>query len=116
MTAPKIWRVRAADGLVGEIAVDGGDFPWLSGRFTPGPVFDSVKNLFARELALLEPLLEGMQDATEEEAAEGAWEAAYDAVRSAVTLESPDGPVPEFLLHIDGTDAWFRWSPGHIDS
>ncbi|MFB7375514.1 hypothetical protein ACFC0D_37440 [Streptomyces sp. NPDC056222] len=50
-----VWRVRSADGLVGEIAVDGGDFPWLGGRFTAGPAYASVKELFARELALLAP-------------------------------------------------------------
>ncbi len=38
-----------------------------------------------------------------------AWEAAYDEVRRAVSLSSPTGPVPEFLLHIEGDQAWFRW-------
>jgi hypothetical protein len=27
-----------------------------------------------------------------------------------VSLASPDGPVAEFLLHIEGDRAWFRWS------
>lgn len=67
-----------------------------------------MKELFARELTLLEPLLEGSDD---EAAAVEAWESAYAAVRTAVSLESPDGPVPELLLHIEGPDAWFRWSP-----
>jgi hypothetical protein len=40
-----------------------------------------------------------------------AWEAAYDRVRAAVSLIAPDGQaVPEFLLHIEGQDAWWRWS------
>ncbi|MFG2774878.1 hypothetical protein [Streptomyces sp. NPDC048350] len=103
-----LWRARTAAGLVGEITVTGGDFPWLHGHFTPGPAYDTVKDLFVRELALLEPILEGPDD----HAAAEAWESAYDAVRSAVTLESPDGvSVPEFLLHIEGPEAWFRWSP-----
>lgn len=39
------------------------------------------------------------------------WEAAYETIRGAVTLHYPGGrPVPEFLLHIDGGDAWWRWS------
>ena len=39
------------------------------------------------------------------------WESAYAQVREAVTLHYPDGRVvPEFLLHIDGDEAWFRWS------
>jgi hypothetical protein len=28
-----------------------------------------------------------------------------------VSLAAPDGHlVPEFLLHIDGSEAWWRWS------
>jgi hypothetical protein len=39
------------------------------------------------------------------------WEAAYDRIRQAVRLLAPDGrPAAEFLLHIDGDDAWWRWS------
>jgi hypothetical protein len=39
------------------------------------------------------------------------WEAAYQRIREAVRLLAPDGePVPESLLHIQGTDAWWRWS------
>ncbi len=32
-----------------------------------------------------------------------------------MTLTSPDGPVPEFLLHIEGEQAWFRWSDEPFD-
>jgi hypothetical protein len=39
------------------------------------------------------------------------WEAAYRRIRAVVGLMTPDGrPVAEFLLHIDGADAWWRWS------
>jgi hypothetical protein len=39
------------------------------------------------------------------------WDAAYRRIREAVRLLAPDGrPVPEFLLHIQGADAWWRWS------
>jgi hypothetical protein len=32
-------------------------------------------------------------------------------VADAVSLAYPDGRrVPEFLLHIDGLEAWWRWS------
>ena len=37
--------------------------------------------------------------------------AAYENIRSEVRLCYPDGRVvPEFLLHIRGEDAWWRWS------
>ena len=49
--------------------------------------------------------LDGLDDDPE------SWEAAYNQIRQAVRLLAPDGrPVPEFLLHIDGGDAWWRWS------
>ncbi|MFB8774566.1 hypothetical protein [Streptomyces broussonetiae] len=38
------------------------------------------------------------------------WEEAYDEIRRRVSLSSPQGPVPEFLRHLEGDRAWFRWS------
>ncbi|MFJ5111035.1 hypothetical protein ACIQAD_10285 [Streptomyces sp. NPDC088551] len=98
----EIWHVvsRHDEQPVGDIAIGEADFPWLSGHFTPGPAFPALKALFDRELALL--------DSVNEEP--DAWEAAYDDVVRAVALVSPDGPVPEFLLHIRNDQAWFRWS------
>jgi hypothetical protein len=104
----EVWQVRtgAAAGAepVGEILIDDADFPWLSGKFTPGPAFDAVRDLFARELALAQADGEWAR-----------WEEAYDEIRRQVTLTSPDGPVPEFLLHIEGERAWFRWSDEPFD-
>ena len=48
----------------------------------------------------------------------GARQAAHDNIRSVVSLLYPAGhpvyragyPVPEFLPHIDGEDAWWRWA------
>ncbi|WP_425247880.1 hypothetical protein [Streptomyces sp. NEAU-NA10] len=96
-----VWHVRCGEEPVGEIAVDEADFPWLAGHFTPGPAYGAVEPLFARELALLEADL----DTHVEE-----WEAVYAEIRRLLSLTSPDGPVAEFLLHIEGNRAWFRWS------
>ncbi|MFF3332438.1 hypothetical protein ACFYWX_23225 [Streptomyces sp. NPDC002888] len=97
----QVWRVSSGERQVGEILIDDADFPWLSGRFVPGPAYDTVQALFTRELALLEG---DFDDRVEE------WETVYDEIRRHVSLSSPDGPVPEFLLHIEGDRAWFRWS------
>jgi hypothetical protein len=64
-----------------------------------------VAPLFAEELALTRALED---DAGE--AAVAAWEAAYDRIATTTTLVAPSGPVPEFLLHVDAGEAWFRWS------
>lgn len=95
-----VWQVHGADGgeRIGEIVIDGADFPWLSGRFTAGPGYEAVEPLFTRELALAED--EDWQE----------WEAVQGRIRRLVSLASPDRPVPEFLLHIEGDRAWFRWS------
>jgi len=104
----EVWQVRGSEEtvgeLVGEILIDDADFPWLSGKFTAGPAFDAVRDLFARELALAQ----SDDDWTR-------WEEAYDEIRRQVALTSPDGPVPEFLLHIEGERAWFRWSDEPFD-
>lgn len=49
-----VWRLMRQDELVGEIVVDGSDFPWLEGRFVPAPAFSEVKPLFDRVRALAE--------------------------------------------------------------
>lgn len=96
-----VWRVRSGEEPVGDILIDDADFPWLSGRFTAGTAFDGVRELFARELALME-----LDDETGWEE----WETVHDQIQRRVSLIAPGGPVPEFLLHIEGDRAWFRWS------
>lgn len=100
----EVWQVRRGEESVGEILIEDADFPWLSGKFTAGAAFEDVRELFARELAL-----------TQGDADWQRWEEAYDEISRQVTLTSPDGPVPEFLLHIEGERAWFRWSDEPFD-
>ncbi|MEE1827334.1 hypothetical protein PUR61_34855 [Streptomyces sp. BE20] len=94
----EIWQLLKKGEVVGEIVIEDADFPWLSGRFLPAPGFAAVKPLFDRELVLVE----------EEEM--GEWEAVTDEIRRTLELAAPAGPVAEFLLHVDGDRAWFRWS------
>ncbi|MEU3418828.1 hypothetical protein AB0F39_09825 [Streptomyces murinus] len=94
----QVWRVRSGAEPVGEIVLDEAGFPWLHGAFTPASGFAAVRDLFARELVLMD-----------EEDREGA-DLVYEEIRRRITLTSPEGPVAEFLLHIEGDRAWFRWS------
>ncbi|PPK68163.1 hypothetical protein V5P93_000068 [Actinokineospora auranticolor] len=96
----EVWRLVRGDELVGEIVVDEADFPWVYGHFRPQPPFAEIKPLFDEELALVE---EDVAERVPE------WEQVYDRITSALTLVSPNGPVAEFLLHVQGDDAWFRW-------
>jgi hypothetical protein len=103
----EVWHVRQVPGAgedvgeIGEILIEDADFPWLSGRFSAGPAYGAVHHLFVRELALAE-----RGDAEHWTR----WEEAYAEIERRVRLVSPDGPVAEFLLHIQGDRAWFRWS------
>ncbi|WP_433498311.1 hypothetical protein ACQP1K_26005 [Sphaerimonospora sp. CA-214678] len=61
-----------------------------------------MEPLFVEELSLIEADGELDYDA---------WEAVYARVSDQVELIAPDGrPVTDFLPHISGQDAWFRWS------
>ncbi|MEE1941937.1 hypothetical protein V1L54_21440 [Streptomyces sp. TRM 70361] len=42
-------------------------------------------------------------------------EKVHDRIRKTISLTAPSGPVAEFLLHIDGDRAWFRWSDRPFD-
>ena len=105
-TSREVWRLVRGEELLGEIVIESADFPWLSGRFVPQPAFDDVKPLFDEELALVESGLENNVEA---------WERIYDRITASVSLLSPRGPVPEFLLHVQGHEAWFRWSDQPFD-
>ncbi|MEL7975665.1 hypothetical protein AAG589_07350 [Isoptericola sp. F-RaC21] len=103
------WRLWLADGgaLVAELHVDPArsDFPFLCARVERGPAFGPVAQLFADEVRLSEA-----EDEDDDSDGED-WEAAYAAIRAATRLTSPDGrTVPEYLLHVDGDEAWWRWS------
>jgi hypothetical protein len=63
--------------------------------------FEEIQAQFDEELRLLDDIDNHVD----------AWESAYEQIRETVTLKYPDGgDVPEFVLHIDGDKAWWRWS------
>ncbi|SDT82016.1 hypothetical protein SAMN05216371_6931 [Streptomyces sp. TLI_053] len=92
------WRLVREGEELGEIVIDDADFPWLHGRFVPTAAFGEVRPWFEESSALLE--------AEEYER----FDASYERIAGALSLLAPTGPVAEFLLHVDGGRAWFRWS------
>jgi hypothetical protein len=94
----EIWRLERDGRVLGEIVIDDADFPWLSGCFVPESAFAEVEPWFVETLAFVEA---EQYDRFED---------AYDRIARTLTLVSPSGPVAEFLLHIQGGQAWFRWS------
>lgn len=102
----EVWRLMREDELVGDITIERADQPWLHGRFSTGPAFLDVEPLFRQELALIERLEEDYEQ----------WETLYGEITRQVRLIAPVGPVAEFLLHIEGDQAWFRWSNEPFES
>jgi hypothetical protein len=100
MAESQKWQLLRGDRVIAHLIVYGGDFPWLNARVLPKEGFEEVHPIFEDELRLLDD-----EDNIER------WEGAYYSVRAEVKLAAPDGHlVPEFLLHIDGSEAWWRWS------
>ena len=86
--------------LLGALTHTDDDFPWHNGTFEPAPEFEEVRPLFERELALLNA------DRMDE------WEAAWGAIASLglrLVPASAGADIDEFLLHIDGAQAWWRY-------
>ena len=96
------WRLMSGRILVGTIDVSDVDQPWFVGRFEPEAAFAEFSDAFARELELVEGDLEHQIDQ---------WERVYRSISDRLQLVGPDGTtVPEFLIHIRGTEARFRYS------
>ncbi|HYW71121.1 MAG TPA: hypothetical protein VE961_08810 [Pyrinomonadaceae bacterium] len=69
------------------------------------PAFENFRPLFIEELRLADA---GLVDADQIEQ----WEVAYERITSAglrLFDTEQDNFIDEFLLHIDGDEAWFRF-------
>lgn len=106
------WSLQDHDGVpLAELEVTDGDFPWLYATLRPTEAFEPVRPIFEAELRALRASEDGDTDGEVT-----AWERAYLEVRAAVVLIDPDGqPASEFLLHVDGDEAWWRWTDEPFD-
>lgn len=97
----EVWRLLHDERVVADLEVVDAGFPWLTAIVHPRVGFEAVAPLFSEELRLLD-------DLADEETPE--WTAAYHAIREQTSLRDPLGnAVAEYLLHIDGAEAWWRW-------
>jgi len=95
------WGLVRGGRRIADLVITGADFPWAEARVERLSGFEDVDSLFRAEVAALRAM----------EADYPTWEAAHEAISAAVELVRPDGTVvPEFLLHVEGDDAWWRWS------
>ena len=99
------WMLRWRDQDVGTILVERTDMPWLFGRWAPAEAFEGLTELFADDLRLFQS---GNWPA---------WERVHQRiVQRGVALHRPNGDqVAEWILHIDGNEAWFRFMDEAFD-
>ena len=92
--------LKRGEELLGVLRATRTDFPWVICEFERTASYESVQPLFDEELSLLEA---DRMDA---------WESAYDRI-NALGLQLIDAKdemhISEFLLHIRGDEAWFRY-------
>ena len=93
-------HLKCGEELLGILRSYDIDFPWLNCKFQPTVAFREVEPLFEEELKFL--------NADDMEA----WETAYSRVE-ALGLRLVDikegKDINEFLLHIQGDEAWCRY-------
>jgi hypothetical protein len=104
---PEVLDLVRGNTHLGTIEVKKGeaDLPWYSGAFEPAPAFEAVRGLFERELEMLQA------NTDDDDAQWDDWEAVHEELHEpGLHLRSPDKAYTfgEFLIHIKGTEAWWR--------
>jgi len=97
----QIWQLVSANGtLFGTLTLERHNMPWYDCHFVSAVSFEQVAVLFAAERRLL--------DADDMDA----WAAAYEKIDALeLELHPAEGgsTIKDFLLHIHGQKAWFRY-------
>jgi hypothetical protein len=96
------YQLKQNDILIGTLHSVNADLPWINCKFEPTEAFQFMKHLFDAEVRILnaEPF-----DLDE-------WEAAYGTIEELnleLKCQNEGIEIKEFLLHIQESDAWFRY-------
>jgi hypothetical protein len=94
------FRLYRGSELIGTLTRTDDDMPWHNGTFKPAAGFRVVRPFFDRERELLDA------DRMDE------WQTAWDEIEAlGLRLEPVAGgaDITEFVLHIDGSKAWWRY-------
>jgi hypothetical protein len=110
---PQVWRLKYRGEDVAALEVVDSDFPWLMATVHPLPRFSEVRAIFDTAASRA---LDGTEGGWDDETVES-WEQILERIRADFDLVRPDGvTVAEFLLHIDGDAASWRWSDTPFDA
>jgi hypothetical protein len=104
---PRTLNLVRGETVLGTIEVKPGegDYPWRTGEFKPSGDFAAVRELFEQELRLLRA------NENDDSALWDDWEAVHAELHDpGLRLEAVDTAytADEILIHIDGTEAWWR--------
>ncbi|WP_330295471.1 hypothetical protein [Streptomyces sp. NBC_00503] len=111
-----VWQLVRQGEPLGAVVVESADFPWLHGRFAPEAGFERVRSWFEAVQTLMaeetdDNLSDHLSSNLSDERFGERFDEAYAPIAEELTLLTPAGlPTSGFLLHIDGAEAWFRWS------
>jgi hypothetical protein len=92
--------LKRGEELLGVLRLTGSDFPWVNCEFEPTAAFAGVQPVFQEELRLLES--DNMD----------AWQMAYDEINALglqLIVARDETVISEFVLHIYGNEASFRY-------
>ena len=96
----KVFNLMRGNELLGVLRSYEADFPWMNCKFKSTNEFEIVRPLFETELTVLE------SDDIEK------WEESYKPIEklNLSLLDTDKNEIIEnFLLHIQGDEAWFRF-------
>lgn len=96
------FQLKQKNQLLGTLRQYDSDFPWINCKFEPTEAFQQFKPLFDEELEFMKSEPFDIEE----------WDAAY---RKIIDLNlrlidlTDETSITEFLLHIKGDEAWFRY-------
>jgi hypothetical protein len=104
---PRTLELVRGNAILGTIEVrpGDGDLPWYSGAFHPTADFEAVRDLFEHELRLLR------NNKSDNPAEWDDWEDVHAELHEpGLRLQAKDKSyvADEILIHIDGSEAWWR--------
>ena len=101
---PETWTLHRGGEVIAELRVKERDMPWITAEILRRTGFEAIEPFLVEDLKFLE-LSDPDGDDVER------WEQLSDTYLAGTTLMKPSGEaVAEFLLHIEGDEAWWRSS------
>jgi hypothetical protein len=96
-------KLMQGETQLGTLTIYDMDWPWVNCHFESETAFEKVRHLFDAEQAIL------VHARTPSDY--DAWERSYDDIEALGLRLFPEDwePIVDFLLHIEGNEAWFRY-------